>query len=410
MGLGPSNPRNLIRDCLRSHLFDPRSVSHSNIMIQIEIAHRKLSELAKDAPALCCQHLLDFWKSAEDWGDSICSAIILEILTREQERKKWRRINYTTRPPQGGNPLKICVQSGPIIKRYDTEQEVVAHTAVHLSDQFRLAYSVPCYTGQLFNDLGFMGDTKCTQQILKETYEYPPDTDIWMKKILQEAHFTFSRMSGAEAATMITTKDFQDYPQCVDERTSSSFSGVTFLHYKAASFHTMLLALHAAYLTACAQKSIPLACWGIGLTVLLEKAVGNNFLHKLRAICLLKAVFNWINKIIYAKQMIRFPLENNLIPGECFSKKGSNCINAVMMKIFICDESRIHHHNACLVGNNFSDCYDRAAHPMAAISIQCFGIPQPAINLLLEKMETMRFFLHTGFGESKTLYGGTHEQ
>jgi hypothetical protein len=168
MGLGPPNPCNLIRDCLRSHLFDPRSVSHSNIMIQIEIAHCKLSESAKDAPALHCQHLLNIQKSAEDWGDSICSAIILEILTQEQERKKWRRINYTTRPPRGGNPLKIQVQSGPIIKTYDTEQEVVAHTANHLSDQFQLAYSEPCYRGQLFNDLGFMGDTKFANKSSKE--------------------------------------------------------------------------------------------------------------------------------------------------------------------------------------------------------------------------------------------------
>ncbi len=102
-------------------------------MIQIEIAHCKLSESAKDAPALRCQHLLNIQKLAEDWGDSICSAIILEILTQEQERKKWWQINYTTRPPQRGNPLKIRVQSGPIIKTYNTEQEVVAHTAEHLS-------------------------------------------------------------------------------------------------------------------------------------------------------------------------------------------------------------------------------------------------------------------------------------
>ncbi len=302
------------------------------------------------------------------------------------------------------------MQSGPIIKTYDTEQEVVAHTADHLSDRFRLAYSVPCYRRQIFDDLGFMGNMKCAQQILEGTYEYPPDTDIWTKKILQEAHFTFSRMLGAKVATMITTKDFQDYWQHIDERTSSLFSGVTFLYYKAASFHTMLLAMNAAYSTVCARKGIPLVRWGIGLTVLLEKVVGNNFVHKLRAICLLEADFNWINKIICAKQIIGFALENNLIPGECFSKKGSNCINAVMTKMFICNESRINHHNAYLVGNDFSDSYDRAAHPMAAISLRCFGISQPAINLLLETMETMRFFLRTGFGESKISYGGTHEQ
>jgi hypothetical protein len=55
------------------------------VLIQIEIAHHKLSELAKDAPALRRQNLLDIRKAAEDQGDSNLSAIILEILTREQE-------------------------------------------------------------------------------------------------------------------------------------------------------------------------------------------------------------------------------------------------------------------------------------------------------------------------------------
>jgi hypothetical protein len=61
------------------------------------------------------------------------------------------------------------------------------HTSKHLSQQFHLAHSAPCYQGQLFDDLGFMGDTECAQKILKGMYEYPPDTNKWTKKILQEA-------------------------------------------------------------------------------------------------------------------------------------------------------------------------------------------------------------------------------
>jgi hypothetical protein len=71
-----------------------------------------------------------------------------------------------------------------------------------------------------------------------------------------------------------------------------------------------------------------------------------------------------------------------------------------MKKIFICDESKIHHHDACIAGKDFGDCYDRAAHPVAAVLLQSFDIPQPAINILLGTMETMRFFLHTGFLEN----------
>jgi len=86
-GLGTPDPRNLIRDCLRSHLFDPRTVSYSDVMIHIEITHKKLSELAKDAHTLRRQHLLDLRLAADNRGDTARSSIILEILTREQGEK-----------------------------------------------------------------------------------------------------------------------------------------------------------------------------------------------------------------------------------------------------------------------------------------------------------------------------------
>jgi hypothetical protein len=117
-----------------------------------------------------------------------------------------------------------------------------------------------------------------------------------------------------------------------------------------------------------------------------------------------------MNKIISAKRMIGAALEENLIPGECFSKRGSNCISAAMTKIFICDEARIHHHNAVFDRCDFADCYDRIAHSIAGISLRAWGVPQPAINIQLETMEPMRFFLRTGFRESKQSYCGMHEQ
>jgi hypothetical protein len=60
--------------------------------------------------------------------------------------------------------------------------------------------------------------------------------------------------------------------------------------------------------------------------------------------------------------------------------------------------------------NDFGNCYDRKAHPIAAILLQCFGVSQPAINVLQKTMETMQFFLRTVFGELATSYGGTHEE
>jgi hypothetical protein len=213
LGQGPPDPRNLIRDCLHSYLFDPRLISHSKVMIDIQITQHQLLQLAKDAPTLHQKYLLDLQKAAEEKGDSACSAVILEILTCEQERKKWCQINCTTRPPKGGAPIMLGVQTGLSVNTYSTEHEMFEHTSKHLSQQFRLAHSAPCYQGKLFDNLGFMGDIKSAQRILKGMYNYPPDTDKWTKKILQEAQFTFSQMSGTEIATMITMEDFQNYWQ-----------------------------------------------------------------------------------------------------------------------------------------------------------------------------------------------------
>jgi hypothetical protein len=89
-----------------------------------------------------------------------------------------------------------------------------------------------------------LGDTECAQQILQGTYDYPLDTNIWTKKILQEAHYTFSQMSGAETTMTITTKDFQNFWQQVHERSSSSFIGITFSHCKAAALTFNILSLN----------------------------------------------------------------------------------------------------------------------------------------------------------------------
>jgi hypothetical protein len=101
-------------------------------MIHIQITQHQLSRLAKDAPTRRRKHLFDLQKAADEKGDTACSAVILEILTHEQERKKWSRINHTTRPPRGGAPIMLRVQAGQTINIYSTEHEMFEHTSDHL--------------------------------------------------------------------------------------------------------------------------------------------------------------------------------------------------------------------------------------------------------------------------------------
>jgi hypothetical protein len=94
---------------------------------------------------------------------------------------------------------------------------------------------------------------------------------------------------------------------------------------------------------------------------------------------------------------------------ECFAKKRSNCVNTVMTKVMMCNESRIHHHHLCIEGNDFGNCYHRITHPLASVALQSWGIPQESVRLILMAMQTMRFFLCTGYGESADSYGRINE-
>ncbi len=214
--------------------------------------------------------------------------------------------------------------------------------------------------------------------------------------ILEEAHHTFVLLAVEKNDATISLCDFQGYWQKADESISSSFSHLHFGHYKAASFNKDLSALHAAKLTACGRKEIPLSRWDIGLTVLLEKTRGDNTINIMQEICLLEGDFNYFNKTIYARRMLASARDKSQIPMELSACKGSNCANAVIKKIMFCDESCTHHHPLCIRGNNFGDCYDQVAHTPASITLQSWGIPPLAIRVLLLAMQTMRFFLRTG--------------
>ena len=126
----------------------------------------EVKKLSKDAPALRRQHLLDMISSAEDNREPNRMKEILEILQREAQKKRWRQINYSTRPPRGGAPLAIRVETPTTVETHDTEETIFEHAAEHLSLGFRLVNSAPIYSSSLFEDIGHLGDMQCAPDIL----------------------------------------------------------------------------------------------------------------------------------------------------------------------------------------------------------------------------------------------------
>jgi hypothetical protein len=119
---------------------------------------------------------------------------------------------------------------------------------------FCKTFTAPYYTGKLFDDVGFIGDTECARQILEDTYLFPKGTDPVTRLLLEETVVTFEKLSGKEVSSYVTVKDFQHYWQQVSERTSSLYSVLHFGHYKAVPFDHNLAVLHTAKLSAMLEQ------------------------------------------------------------------------------------------------------------------------------------------------------------
>ncbi len=182
--------------------------------------------------------------------------------------------------------------------------------------------------------------------------------DVYTQLLLQEARVIFSKLSEEEVSDFDSTTDFQSYWKYANEDIQSSESSCHFSHNKAASYDRYLSAMHAAELILAAATGIPLAQWGNGLTVLLEKVFGNIYIDKMRAICLLEADYNWLNKFVFAKQMIDRAFKEEIIPAEQFTKRGSQATEGVLTSGLFCDIARALHQTAAIKSVDLANCYD----------------------------------------------------
>jgi hypothetical protein len=135
-------------------------------------------------------------------------------------------------------------------------------------------------------------------------------TEKYTQVLLQQAHKIYKRLPASEVATVVSVEEYQRYwGYKVTAKTQSSASKVHNGHYKAASFDKELSTLQAAKLNLAISTIVPLARWCKGITILIEKAPGSTNIESFRAICLFEADANYINKFVYAKQMMKNALD-----------------------------------------------------------------------------------------------------
>jgi hypothetical protein len=121
----------------------------------------------------------------------------------------------------------------------------------------------------------------------------------------------------------------------------------------------------------------------------------------------MEADFNWLNKLVFAKRMMDQAYDAGNVPLEQFAKRGTQAVHGVLCKVLFCDYVRALHIIAGIPSVDLGNCYDAVSHPIASIALQAFRVPLLTVVLALSVLQTMTFYLRTGYGVSKNGYGGT---
>jgi len=144
--------------------------------------------------------------------------------------------------------------------------------------------------------------------------------------------------------------------------TQTSFSNIRFEQHD-----DELSKLQVAKLNAAIRIGWPLQRWLHTVIVLLQKEMGTIMVNRMRAIiCLFKADFNYVLKVIFAQRMMSKLNQRNLLPAEQHAKVYSGAKNATMNRMLYQDVHRtLHWPYATLV--DLGDCYDSMCHGWNAI-------------------------------------------
>ena len=110
-----------------------------------------------------------------------------------------------------------------------------------------------------------------------------------------------------------------------------------------------------------------------------RKMFGVRLVLKLRAILLMEADFNAMNKEVYGVRMLEEARKYKLVPGKIFSEWNCTANNGGLAKTLFYDIACQPRIPATIALVNASNCYDRIAHAMVLLIFQSFGVEDTAV-------------------------------
>ena len=205
---------------------------------------------------------------------------------------------------------------------FDTEEAVqeAIFNEVH-QKRYNLAKKAPICQGALRGQFGYKATSPTARSVLDGTYEFPPEMDAATRELFEEIAHIRGMVPSDSANSLISQECWQQRWKKVKDDTSSSQSGLHFGHYIAGMDCDYISQSHVLRVSLALKKGIALERWSKGLSVMLEKMFGVRLVSNLRAILLMEADFNTMNKEVYGVWMLDNALRYKLIPEEFLASK-----------------------------------------------------------------------------------------
>ncbi len=289
---------------------------------------------------------------------------------------------------------------------YKTEEGVheVIFNKVHWK-RYNLVEEALICQGGLRGQFGYTSTSPTAKTVLDGTYNFPPNMDAATRELFKEIAQIQSIVQPNSVTGAILRERWQKRWKKVKEDTSLSQSGLHFGHYIVGAdcdYTSQFLALRVLLAL---KKSIALERWSNGLSVMLEKMFGVHLVSKLRAILLMEADINAMNKEVYRVWMLEEARKYKLIPDEIFSEKNRMADDGGLAETLFYDIVRQTQSSAAIASVDASNCYNRIAHAMALLIFQAFGVEATTVAAMLEMIQEMKFFLRTAYEDSKDFAG-----
>ena len=326
--------------------------------------------------------------------------ILKQLNTHERQRTSARRIKATLGKLHGGSITKVDIEHGDgSIEEITTKEGIEEACMNENENKYRQTQMSPFMKEPLLSDIGYLGNTKACEDILRGRYTVPEGVNIYTRELIH--HMRSLPLNHAPPIAEIPTHTFTAGWKKMKEATSAaSVNGLHMGHMKACAQDTFLAEFEAAMVNLPYATGFSPEQWQTGITLMIRKKANVDLVTKLRTIVLTEADFNYCNKVL-GKSTLEHAERNNLLPKEQYgSRKGHNSIDQAVHKRLSYDIMRQSRRPGALCSNDAKSCFDRIVHSVAMLAYRRLGMPAPPVQCMLQTIQLMKHHIRTNYGDS----------